>query len=222
MAHGLDDALLDRRDVLPGDGAADHLVDEAEALASLERRYAIVGHAELAVAAGLLLVLALGLGLLGDGLPVRGPARPRCRPRRRTCGAGARTPRPDASRPCPDRRVWCVSSTRSTTRDGSSSCSRFSPVMSLSSSPFDRGLMATDSTAGSGSGAGTSTGVPLGASVSPVAVSASLGTATMSPAWASADGLGLLAPQQLQDVEPLVGVGAGVGEHRVGSDRPRE
>ena len=69
---------------------------------------------------------------------------------------------------------------------------------------------------------GTTTGVPLGARVSPVAVSDSLGTATMSPAWASLDGLGLLAPQQLQDVEPLVGVGAGVGEHGVGADRPRQ
>ena len=55
-----------------------------------------------------------------------------------------------------------------------------------------------------------------------MAVSDSLGTATMSPAWASVTRLGLLAAQQLQDVEALVGVGARVGEHGVGADRPRQ
>ena len=94
--------------------------------------------------------------------------------------------------------------------------------MSLSSSPLDLGRMATDSTTGSGSGTGTRTGVPLGARVSPVAVSVSLGTATRSPGLRLVDGLGLFAPQQLQDVEPLVGVGAGVGEDGVGADRPRQ
>ena len=47
-----------------GDGAADDLVDELEALAAVERLDAESRDAELAVAAGLLLVLALGLGLL--------------------------------------------------------------------------------------------------------------------------------------------------------------
>ena len=60
--HGLLDALLHGRDELPGDGAADDLVDELEARASLEGLDAHEGHAELAVAAGLLLVLALGFG----------------------------------------------------------------------------------------------------------------------------------------------------------------
>ena len=60
--------------------------------------------------------------------------------------------------------------------------------MSLSSSPLDLGRMATDRTTGSGGRMGTTTGVPLGARVSPVAVSESLGTATMSPAWASSTG----------------------------------
>ncbi len=57
--HGLDDALLHGRDVLPGDGTAHDLVDEVEALAPLEGLDPQRGHAELAVAAGLLLVLAL-------------------------------------------------------------------------------------------------------------------------------------------------------------------
>ena len=62
VLHRLRDALLDRGDELPGDGAADDLVLELEALAPLERLDADDGDAELAVAAGLLLVLALGLG----------------------------------------------------------------------------------------------------------------------------------------------------------------
>ena len=56
--------------------------------------------------------------------------------------------------------------------------------MSLSSSPFDFGRMAMDSTGSSGADTGMTTGVPLGARVSPVSVFDNLGTATRSPAWA--------------------------------------
>ena len=183
------DALLHRRDVLPGDGAAHDLVDELEALAALERLDADRRHAELAVAAGLLLVLALGLGLLGDGLAVGDEDVLGRRPPRRTCGPGARPRRPDGSRPC--RAGWSGASRRPARRRGrgSSSWRRCSPVMSLSSSPLDLGRMATDSDHRLRAAAtGTTTGVPLGARVSPVAVSESLGTATMSP------GLGLARP----------------------------
>ena len=65
------DALLDRGDELAGDRAADDLVDELEAAAALERLDPHERDAELAVTAGLLLVLALGLGLVRDGLAVR-------------------------------------------------------------------------------------------------------------------------------------------------------
>ena len=58
------DALLDRGDELAGDRAADDLVDELEAAAALERLDAHERDAELAVTTGLLLVLALGLGLV--------------------------------------------------------------------------------------------------------------------------------------------------------------
>ena len=58
--HRLLDALGHGRDVAAADGAADDLVDELEALAALERLDLDAGHRELAVAAGLLLVLALG------------------------------------------------------------------------------------------------------------------------------------------------------------------
>src|SRR5205809_4610689 len=67
-AHDLRDALFDGGDELPGDGSTDDLVDELEALASIERLDPKERHAELPVAARLLLVLALGLGLGGDRL----------------------------------------------------------------------------------------------------------------------------------------------------------
>ena len=70
VGHRLLDALFHRGDELPGDGAADDRVHEDEALSALERLDPQVGDAELAVTAGLLLVLALRLGGLGDRLPV--------------------------------------------------------------------------------------------------------------------------------------------------------
>ena len=60
--HGLDDPLFDRRDVLARDGTADHLVVEGEPLAPWQRLEPQMAHAELPVAARLLLVLALGVG----------------------------------------------------------------------------------------------------------------------------------------------------------------
>ncbi len=70
VLHRLVDALLDRGDELAGDGAADDLVDELEPAAALERFDAEERDPELPVAAGLLLVLALGLRLVGDRLAV--------------------------------------------------------------------------------------------------------------------------------------------------------
>ncbi len=64
VLHGLVHALLDRGDELPRDRAADDLVDELEPTATLERLDPQERHAELPVATGLLLVLALGLGLV--------------------------------------------------------------------------------------------------------------------------------------------------------------
>src|SRR5579863_4436308 len=68
--HRLDDTLLHRWYVLLGNGPSHHRIDEVEPLAALERGDADGRHPELTVAAGLLLVLALGLRLLGDGFPV--------------------------------------------------------------------------------------------------------------------------------------------------------
>ena len=68
---GLDDALLDRGDEVARDHAADDRVDELVAGAALLRLDAQPRDRELAVTAGLLLELALGLGRAGDRLAVR-------------------------------------------------------------------------------------------------------------------------------------------------------
>ena len=116
----------------------------------------------------------------------------------------------------PRSRVWWVSSSRSTTSAGSSSTSRCRALASLSSSVWVRATTATASTGSAGATAGTRTGVPLGASVSPVAVPDSLATAAMSPATAAAEVEVLAAAQGEQPVEPLVGPGAGVDQVVVG------
>src|SRR5690606_24091812 len=67
LAH----ALLDRRDVLARDVAALDLVDEDDALATLARRDANLGAAELARATRLLLVRVVDLDLAGERLAVR-------------------------------------------------------------------------------------------------------------------------------------------------------
>ena len=75
-AHpGVLDALLDGRDELPRNGAAEDVVDELEVAAARQRLHLDLAVAELAVAAGLLLVPAVRLGGRGDRLPVRNPRR---------------------------------------------------------------------------------------------------------------------------------------------------
>ena len=69
--HRLLDALLDGRDVVARDGAADDRVDELEPGAALQRADAQVGDRVLPVAAGLLLDLALGVAGADDRLAVR-------------------------------------------------------------------------------------------------------------------------------------------------------
>ena len=73
--HRLDDALLDRGDEAAGDHAALDRVDELEALAVLVRLDLDLAVAELAAAAGLLLVAAVRLGRLADRLEVGDPRR---------------------------------------------------------------------------------------------------------------------------------------------------
>ena len=69
------DALLDRRHELPRDGAAEDVVLELEVAAARQRLDPDLAVAELAVAAGLLLVAAVRLGGRGDRLAVGNPRR---------------------------------------------------------------------------------------------------------------------------------------------------
>ena len=69
------DALLDGRDELPRDRAAEDVVHELEVAAARQRLDLDLAVAELAVAAGLLLVPAVRLGGRGDRLAVRNPRR---------------------------------------------------------------------------------------------------------------------------------------------------
>ena len=64
------DALLHRRNVVLGNGAAEDIVHELESRAARQRLHAHAADAELAVAAGLLLVLAFGVGFGAYGLAV--------------------------------------------------------------------------------------------------------------------------------------------------------
>ena len=64
------DALLDGRDEVARDRAAVDVVHELEVLAAGQRLDADPAVGELAVAAGLLLVAAMGLGRARDGLAV--------------------------------------------------------------------------------------------------------------------------------------------------------
>ena len=64
------DAALDGGNPVFGDGAAENVVDEFDALAAFHRLELDAADAELAVAAGLFLVLAFGVGLAADGFSV--------------------------------------------------------------------------------------------------------------------------------------------------------
>ena len=83
---GLLDALLDRRPVVVRDGAAEDLVGELEVLAARQRLDLDLAVGELAAAAGLLLVPAVAVGGLEDGLAVGHLGRMEDRRRR---GSGA-------------------------------------------------------------------------------------------------------------------------------------
>ena len=76
VGQRLADALLDRRDELARNGAADDLVDELEASATFERLDPQEHLAELAGPAGLLLVAVVPLGGLRDRLAVGDARRP--------------------------------------------------------------------------------------------------------------------------------------------------
>ena len=69
--RGLDDSLFDRGNEVPRNGAAEDFVFEFELSAARQRLHANPAIAELAVAAGLLLVAALHVGLAANGFAIR-------------------------------------------------------------------------------------------------------------------------------------------------------
>ena len=73
VGHGVADAGFHCGDVRPGNRPPGDGVHELEAAAPGHWLDAHVGHAELTVAAGLLLVLALGIAIAGDGLAIGHP-----------------------------------------------------------------------------------------------------------------------------------------------------
>ena len=83
--------FLDRRDELARDRAAEDVVDELEVAAARQRLELDLAVAELAVAAGLLLVAAVRLGRRRDRLAV-GDARQLAGSPRRRSGASASRP----------------------------------------------------------------------------------------------------------------------------------
>ena len=66
-----DNSLLDRGNVVLGNRAAEDLVDELEVAAARQRFHLDLAVAELAVAAALLLVASLHVGLAANGLAIR-------------------------------------------------------------------------------------------------------------------------------------------------------
>src|SRR5204863_6417218 len=69
--RGNANSLLDGRNPVCRDGAAENVVDEFDALAALDGLHLDAAHTELPVPAGLLLVLAFGVGLSADGFAIR-------------------------------------------------------------------------------------------------------------------------------------------------------
>ena len=131
----------------------------------------------------LLLVLALGLGLAGDRLAVGDPDVLGVDVDAELALRAARGRRPGGSRPCPAAASGGSRRCARRTSAGSSSWSRWRAVRQLVLVGLGAGLDGDgqDRRAAARSAA-PRTGVPLGASVSPVPVSASLATAAMSPA----------------------------------------
>src|SRR3954463_265218 len=68
---GLHDSLLDGRNVVLGNGAAEDVINELEVRAARQRLHLDFAIAVLAVSAGLLLVASLHVGAPADGLAIR-------------------------------------------------------------------------------------------------------------------------------------------------------
>ena len=174
-------AGLHRRDVLARHGAAHDLVLELEALAARERPDLQLHVAELAMATGLLLVPAVRLGALADGLAIG---------RARKFGATStlylflsdRGPRAGGSPLTPEQRLVGLRSV-STRSAGSSSVSLAKALESLTSSLRLAAVTAKAYIGRVAGGCGMSRGRPLH-SDAPVRAPSRRASATISPASA--------------------------------------
>ena len=220
LGHGLLDALLHRRDVALRDGAADDLVVELEAAAPLERLDPQHAHGELAVAAGLLLVAALGLGGAGDRLLVGDPQR---------LGVD----------------VHAEAALQPLDGDGELDLAEPAQQQLAGAGPLDDAGSGPPRTGGRGRGRACRRRPACGARAPRRRPPGAARARRCAPAcpWARArrrcgcrrawrrrrgrrrrprDVEVLLAPQREEGVEPLVAAGAGVGEVVVGRDRARQ
>ena len=224
VGHRLHDALLDRRDELLRDRAAEDLVARrrsprrAGAARSRCRRPRTGRARPSASRAGraplplrrIVSRYAIFGGMVRDvDAELRASAAPSA-------------PR-GAPRPC--RRSPSRASPRCARRGsvGSSSRSRARPVASLSSSPLVFGLdRVGEQRLGQLDRRAAAPGRPSSTNVSPVWACCSFATAPMSPAGTSATDLVLLAALREQLADPLLGALRGVVDRRVGPDRPGE
>ena len=197
--QSVDHALFHRADIVPRHRAADHLFLELEAAAARHRLDLQHHVAELAVAAGLLLVTAALGDRFADGFLIADRRRLRfdVDAEAIACSRSSATRR--CISPCPHstmswvRGLWIIVS------DGSSSFSRSSAWPSLTSSLRSAAASDSASTGGDGSMLTSAFGAVLPLeTVSPVLMVSSLPSATVSPA--SADGaLGLVGAAYRKD-----------------------
>ena len=123
----------------------------------------------------------------------------------------------------PESTVWCVSSSRRTTSAGSSSCRRCRPVISRSSSPVVFGSIAIESIGSTELEGATHDRRALRREgvadphVGELRDGDDVACRRPRLTWR-----GRLAADRLQHVQALLGAGAGVDQHRVGTERSRE
>ena len=182
----LDDALLDRGNEVAGNGAAEDFVGELEAAAAGQRLHPDLAVAELAVAAGLLFVPSLGLGLGRGSSRGREPWAPSASLRRGSASsAGSRWSRCAAGR----RRQSGIRWSSGRGRSGSagplpSACGWRAPACLRRRGSWARWRRSWRARAVRPVPPGCRR--PSAPSVSPVRVSRSLATAPRSPACSSA------------------------------------
>ena len=184
-----------------------------------------VDHAELAVAARLLLVAALGLGRRGDGLPVGDPQLLGDHLDPELAGEPLDDDLEVGLPAAPQHDLVGLVVAAAPASAGSSSWRRCRAVISRSSSPvrLRAGWRSRASAAESSIGGTTHRAVHRGARVSPVRTSFSFGHRARGRRPRPSSPAPLLLPAQgLEHMEAFLAAGARVDEQGVGTERARE